>query len=158
MAQALEIEGSLARGFYSLLFLAQALGDQMLTLMPAEVDVEEKLNICVVSNGLQEVTGEEELCPEKATLVGPCRVISQEYQNILCRSVDVVVPTSGAKREQRLVDDLLAEIASESGDRVVAYRGRHRWVQDFEQIRIHALRHAAGQHVQLLLANHEFLV
>jgi len=131
----LDVEQAQARGFYSLLFLAQALGDQLLTLMPADVHVEEKLNICVVSNNLQEVTGEEELCPEKATLLGPCRVISQEYQNILCRSIDVVLPDAGAVREQRLVDDLLAEIANESSDRVVAYRGRHRWVQDFEQIR-----------------------
>ncbi|HKV37024.1 MAG TPA: SDR family NAD(P)-dependent oxidoreductase [Pyrinomonadaceae bacterium] len=136
--QVLDVEDAQARGFYSLLFLAQALGDQLLTLTPADVHVEEKLNICVVSNNLQEVTGEEELCPEKATLLGPCRVISQEYQNILCRSIDVVVADADTVRRQRLVDDLLAEIASGSVDRVVAYRGRHRWVQDFEQIQIDA--------------------
>jgi len=129
--QTVSAEQSLARGFYSLLFLAQALGDQLLTLPATDVHVDEKLNICVVSNNLQEVTGEEELCPEKATLLGPCRVISQEYQNIFCHSIDVVL---GAQ-QQRLVEDLLAEIASESSDRVVAYRGRHRWVQDFERIR-----------------------
>jgi phthiocerol/phenolphthiocerol synthesis type-I polyketide synthase E len=134
--QTFDLEESQARGFYSLLYLAQALGDQLLTLMPGDVDVEEKLNICVVSNNLQEVTGEEELCPEKATLLGPCRVISQEYQNILCRSIDVVLRESGSARQQQLVDDLLAEVASESTDRVVAYRGRHRWVQDFEHIRL----------------------
>jgi hypothetical protein len=126
--ETLKGDDALKTGFYSLLYLAQALGDQLLTLMPADVNVEEKLNICVVSNNLQEVTGDEELWPEKATLVGPCRVISQEYQNILCRSIDVVLPNGGAARE-RLVDDLLAEIASESADRVIAYRGRHRWVQ-----------------------------
>ncbi|HXQ70499.1 MAG TPA: type I polyketide synthase, partial [Pyrinomonadaceae bacterium] len=133
--QAPSTEQSQERGFYSLLFLAQALGDQLLMLTPADVDVEEKLNICVVSNNLQEVTGEEELCPEKATLLGPCRVISQEYQNILCRSIDVVLAEAGTTRRQRLVEDLLAEIASGSVDRVIAYRGRHRWVQDFEQVR-----------------------
>jgi acyl transferase domain-containing protein/acyl carrier protein len=123
-----------ARGFYSLLYLAQALGDQLLTLTPADVQIEDKLNICVVSNNLQEVTGDEDLCPEKATLLGPCRVITQEYQNILCRSIDVIVPESSDK--QRLVDDLLTECASDSADRVVAYRGRHRWVQDFDQIQV----------------------
>ena len=126
-----------SRGFYSLLFLAQALGDQLLTLNPADVRVEDKLNICVVSNNLQEVTGEEQLCPEKATLLGPCRVITQEYQNINCRSIDVLLP-DGADSEERIVDDLLAEIAADSADRVVAYRGRHRWVQDFEQIQLSA--------------------
>jgi acyl transferase domain-containing protein len=121
---------ALSRGFYSLLFLAQALGDQLLTLAPVKVEVEEKLDICVVSNGLHEVTGEEELCVEKATLLGPCRVISQEYQNIRCRSIDIRKISSSA------IDDLLAEISSESEDRVVAYRGRHRWVQDFEKIQV----------------------
>lgn len=125
-----------SRGFYSLLFLAQALGDQLLTLTPAEVRADEKLNICVVSNNLQEVTGEEDLCPEKATLLGPCRVITQEYQNIMCRSIDVVVSETGSGPRQQLVDDLLGEIANESSDRVIAYRGRHRWVQNFEQIRL----------------------
>jgi len=134
----LDVEGSQTRGFYSLLFLAQALGDQLLTLTPTDAHLEEKLNICVVSNNLQEVTGEEELCPEKATLLGPCRVISQEYQNILCRSIDVVLPETGTAQRQRLVEDLFAEIASQSSDRVLAYRGRHRWVQDFEQIRFEA--------------------
>lgn len=134
----LDVEGSQARGFYSLLFLAQALGDQLLTLTPTDAHLEEKLNICVVSNNLQEVTGEEELCPEKATLLGPCRVISQEYQNILCRSIDVVLPETSAAQRQRLVEDLFAEITSQSSDRVLAYRGRHRWVQDFEQIRFEA--------------------
>jgi phthiocerol/phenolphthiocerol synthesis type-I polyketide synthase E len=126
---------ALARGFYSLLYLAQALGDQLLTLTPADVHVEEKLNICVVSNHLQEVTGEEELCAEKATLLGPCRVISQEYQNINCRSIDLMNLSS-------CVDDLLIEVSSDSNDRLVAYRGRHRWVQDFEQIRVDALSDA----------------
>jgi acyl transferase domain-containing protein len=121
------------RAFYSLLYLAQALGDQLLTLAPADVHVEEKLNIFVVSNNLQEVTGEETLCPEKATLLGPCRVITQEYQNIVCRSVDVIVPERTHQREV-LVDSLLEEFGGDSPDRVIAYRGRHRWVQDFEQI------------------------
>jgi phthiocerol/phenolphthiocerol synthesis type-I polyketide synthase E len=123
-----------ARGFYSLLYLAQALGDQLLTLTPADVHVDEKLNIYVVSNGLQEVIGDEDLCPEKATLLGPCRVITQEYQNIVCRSIDVIVPEADGAQRQRLIDDLLAEFGTESADRVIAHRGRHRWVQDFEQI------------------------
>ena len=134
--QVIEAEQLQSRAFYSLLFLAQVLGDQLLTLTPADVHAEEKLNLCVVSNNLQEVTGEEDLCPEKATLLGPCRVITQEYQNITCRSIDVVVPEAGSAQQQRLVDDLLAETASENSDLVIAYRGRHRWVQDFEQIRL----------------------
>ena len=70
-------------GFYSLLFLAQALGKQNIMI---------PLRIGVVSTNLQEVTGEEVLCPEKATLLGPCKVIPQEYPNISCLSIDIILP------------------------------------------------------------------
>jgi acyl transferase domain-containing protein len=137
--QSVKAEHVQSRGFYSLLFLAQGLGEQLLMLTPADVPADQKLNIFVVSNNLHEVTGEEDLCPEKATLLGPCRVIPQEYQNINCRSIDVVVPETGGVQLQRLVDDLLAETAAnEDSALVVAYRGRHRWVQDFEQLRLGA--------------------
>ncbi|HEV7843522.1 MAG TPA: type I polyketide synthase, partial [Pyrinomonadaceae bacterium] len=57
-------------GFYSLTFLAQALGEQQGT---------SKLRLGVVSNRAQNVSGEESLCPAKATILGPCKVIPQEY-------------------------------------------------------------------------------
>ncbi|MEQ9672603.1 SDR family NAD(P)-dependent oxidoreductase [Coleofasciculus sp. G2-EDA-02] len=109
-------------GFYSLLLLAQALGKQNLA---------DNVKILVVSNNLQDVTGEEILCPEKATLLGPVNVISQEYPNVNCKSIDVVIPAT-----EKLVDQLLAELAIQSSDRIIAYRGNHRWVQTFEPIRL----------------------
>ncbi len=112
-------------GFYSLLFLAQALGKQ---------NVAEPLQIGVVSTNLQEVTGEETLCPEKATLLGPCKVIPQEYPNITCRSIDVPVPGSGTFQREKLADKLIAELTTNPPDLTVAYRGKHRWVQTFESV------------------------
>ena len=137
--QDLDAEKFLSRSFYSLVFLAQVLGEQLLTIPRPDERVEEQLKICVVSNNLQEVTGEEDLCPEKATLLGPCRVITQEYRNITCQSIDVVVPEAGNPEFERLLDQLLAE-ATDEGDSslVVAYRWRHRWVQDFEQFKLNA--------------------
>lgn len=115
------------RGFYSLLFLSQALGKQ---------DFTDELQIVVVSNNTQEVTGEEVLCPEKATLLGPVRVIPLEYPNTSCRSVDVVLPQPKIGIAQNLVDLLLAEITAKSSGQVVAYRGHYRWVQTLEPIRL----------------------
>jgi acyl transferase domain-containing protein/acyl carrier protein len=74
------LEESQAKGFYSLLFLAQALGKQNTT---------DEFQITVISNNLQSVTGLESLCPEKATVLGAVKVIPQEYPNISCRSIDV---------------------------------------------------------------------
>jgi acyl transferase domain-containing protein/acyl carrier protein len=116
------IENAQDLGFYSLLFLTQALGKQNLA---------DQVKILVVSNNLQDVTGEEILCPEKATLLGPVNVISQEYPNLNCRSIDVVIPAT-----KKLVEQLLAELAIQSSERIIAYRGNHRWVQTFEPIRL----------------------
>jgi acyl transferase domain-containing protein len=113
-------------GFYSLLFLAQAIGKQNLT---------DEFQITVVSNNMQNVTGEESLCPEKATVLGPCKVIPQEYPNLTCRSVDVVVPQSGTRNERKLIDQLWDELQAKSSELVIAYRGNHRWVQTFEPVR-----------------------
>ena len=114
-------------GFYSLIFLAQALGKQ---------NILDPLRIGVVSTHIQEVTGEEALCPEKATVLGPCKVIPQEYPNISCLSIDIVMPQSGTSQEEKLIDQLIAEIVAKPSDSVIAYRGNHRWVETFEAVRL----------------------
>ncbi|MBW4592774.1 MAG: SDR family NAD(P)-dependent oxidoreductase [Brasilonema angustatum HA4187-MV1] len=121
------VDKSQETGFYSLLFLAQALGKQNFT---------DELQIAVISNNMQEVAGEELLCPEKATLLGPIRVIPQEYPNISCRSIDVVIPKEANWSKQKLIDQLLVELQVHTSDRVIAYRGFHRWVQNFEPVQL----------------------
>lgn len=111
-------------GFYSLLYLAQAIGDQGIT---------NPLQIAVVCSNIQNVTGTEVLCPEKATVLGPVKVIPQEYSHLTCRCIDVVTSASG---EDKLIDQLIAEIAAKSADSVVAYRGSYRWVPTFEPVRL----------------------
>ncbi|MCC5624268.1 SDR family NAD(P)-dependent oxidoreductase [Nostoc sp. CHAB 5715] len=114
-------------GFYSLLFLAQALGKQ---------EVTDAVQILVVTNNVQEVNGDEKLCPGKAPVMGICKVIPQEYPNITCRNIDVVIPESGTRQENQLIDQLLAELTQTASENMVAYRGKHRWVQTFEPIHL----------------------
>lgn len=118
-------------GFYSLLFLAQALGQQMLS---------DPLSLLVVTNHLYEITGTEILIPEKATLLGPCKVMNQEYPHLICQVVDVVLPEHEGDRD-RLIEQLMAEYADQkdSQPQWVAYRGRHRWQQTFDPIRLEAV-------------------
>src|ERR1700753_1541742 len=85
---------------------------------------------------MQEVTGDESLLPEKATVLGPCKVIPQEYASIKCRVVDIVLPTPGSTAEEQLAANLIAEFEASPSDTVVAYRGRHRWLQTFEPWRV----------------------
>jgi acyl transferase domain-containing protein/acyl carrier protein len=115
------------RGFYSLLYLARALGEQEHT---------EPLYIEVLSSNMQVVIGDEIVCPEKVTMLGPCKVMPQEYPHLVCRSIDIIAPASGSQEEQWLLDQLVAEFATQSAETCVAYRGRHRWIQTFEPMRL----------------------
>ncbi len=118
------LSATLARGFYSLLALTQAVGDMELAAC----------QLAVVSNNVQDVTGNEQLCPEKATVLGPCKVIPQEYANIQCRSIDICLAEAGSRQEKELMEHLLGELTSATEDPVVALRGNHRWVPTFERV------------------------
>jgi NAD(P)-dependent dehydrogenase (short-subunit alcohol dehydrogenase family)/malonyl CoA-acyl carrier protein transacylase/acyl carrier protein len=112
-------------GFYSLIFLAQALSDQNIT---------EPIQISVVTDNMQDVIGDERLCPGKTTVLAPCKVIPREYPHITCRSIDVVLADPGARSVEKIVDQLILELAALPSDTIVAYRGTHRWVEAFQPI------------------------
>lgn len=113
-------------GFNSLLLLARALGER---------DFTSQLQIEVISNGIHEVVGNEVIKAEKATILGPCKVVPQEFDNISCRSIDIM-SSDNEIHQAEVVEQLIAEIRSEPSDDVVAYRGGHRWVQNFESIQL----------------------
>jgi NAD(P)-dependent dehydrogenase (short-subunit alcohol dehydrogenase family)/acyl carrier protein len=94
-----------------LLGLAQALGPQA-----------GGVTLDIVTTGLFDVTGEEVLQPEKAVLMGPARVISQEYPAIRCRVVDISLPVTGP----------MAELGGDAVPPVLACRGRSRWVPVYD--------------------------
>jgi acyl transferase domain-containing protein/acyl carrier protein len=105
-----------ALGFYSLLHLSRAL--------PAH-DVREDIELFVLSSGVQDVHGAETLHPEKATLLGPCMVIRQEYPNVRVRAIDV-----DAAHPELAARELLDPDAS----LFVAHRNGQRWVQAYEPV------------------------
>jgi acyl transferase domain-containing protein/acyl carrier protein len=112
-------------GFYSLLFLAQAL-DQQRIASPVQ--------LWVVANNLQHVESSDRPAPEKATILGPCMVIPQEYAQIACHCIDIV-PAPGARPTAQLAARLLGEIGAQA-EPLIAYRGDQRWVQTFEPVRL----------------------
>jgi len=68
------------RGFFSLFFLAQALG---------EMDELPDTQLDVVSNGVHKVHAEDLVQAEKALLLGPVRVMPREYAFLQTRSLDI---------------------------------------------------------------------
>ena len=132
-------------GFYSLLFLAQVLAEQPST---------DAVQLWVVSNHTQKVESADVICPEKATILGLCKVIPQENAQVTCHHVDVTLPETGTQSEDGLSRQLLAEIGADSPDTIVAYRGRQRWLQNFEPLRLTA----EGEPVRPLRENGVYLV
>ncbi|MBA2678863.1 MAG: SDR family NAD(P)-dependent oxidoreductase, partial [Ktedonobacteraceae bacterium] len=120
----------LDKSFYSLFALAQALGD---------TDIEH-CQITIISNNLQNVIGHETIDPLKATLLGPCRVVPQEYPSLSCRSIDIELPYTGAQQEKILLRQLVKELTTETSDTIVVLRGNQRWVPSFEPMHLEETR------------------
>jgi acyl transferase domain-containing protein len=120
-------ERSQSLGFYSLLYLTQALEKQNYT---------HPIQIGVVSNQIQAVLGDEALCPAKATVLGACKAIPQEFPHISCRSIDITLEASGHPPEAWLSDRLIAELTVEPFESMVAYRQGRRWVHTYEPVRL----------------------
>jgi len=110
-------------GFNSLLHLVQAL---------ATLKISAQIEICVVSTGVLLVTGEEAPRPEKATILGLCKVIPLELPNVACRAIDISLPATG-ELPGELTSLVTRELLLPKAEAVVAYRGRQRWVQIFER-------------------------
>ncbi|MEH2290136.1 SDR family NAD(P)-dependent oxidoreductase [Nostoc sp.] len=111
--------------FYSLLFLAQSIGKQ---------DIWDSLKLMVVTSNLHDVTGDENLCPQKSTVLGPCKVIPKEYRNINCSLVDLVMDSAQTPLSLKIIDKLATELTLQQTNEIVAYRGSHRWVQTFDAV------------------------
>ena len=122
-----EVDAAAARelGFWSLLALGRALG---------EVGVDGPVRLGVVADGLWNPDGATRIEPEKATLLGACRVLPLEYPHLSCRVLDVAPPSPETR--DLLIDQILDELGSAREEREVAWRGRRRWVPDLEPCRL----------------------
>ncbi len=114
-------------GLYSILKIAKAL---------AKSEMHKEITLDVITNNVHVVSGEETTYPEKATALAASIVIPQEYSYIKSRCIDIVVPEGHKKGRSNLVNQLGAELLSESPDRVIAYRSGFRWVMKYEQIKL----------------------
>ena len=112
-------------GFFSLFFLAKALG---------EVRYTTPIRLAVVARHMFDVLGDERVIAEKSTLLGPIRVMPKEFPNLRTMAIDFPAQHPA----ELVIDQLLAEMSAPHGDTEIAWRGRHRWVQTFEQVQLPA--------------------
>ncbi|HIK05171.1 MAG TPA: acyltransferase domain-containing protein [Trichormus sp. M33_DOE_039] len=115
-------------GFYSLLGLTQALSASS-----------PSLSIYVLTQQVQNVLGNETLNPDDATILGLVKVIPQEYPNLTCQHIDVSISDINFQQIAReittppILSDTLI-LPREGLSRGIAYRGKTRWIQEFQPI------------------------
>jgi len=126
-AGAVDSQAAIDRGFFALLHLLQAEG--------AAADGH-AMRLLAVTRGLFDVVGEPVERPERAGLLGICRVAPFEYPRLRARLVDVA--HDAGPNAQAIAATLLDELASRDREPLVAWRGGHRWVPAVEPRRLEA--------------------
>ncbi|MDP5305998.1 type I polyketide synthase [Paracoccus spongiarum] len=115
------------QGFYSLMFLAQAM---------AEENLPRPVHLLAVTSGAVQVRDEALPYPEKATIAGPLRVMPRELPGVTCAALDLVLP-EGRRNEaawQGLCDRVLEEMLAEPANRSAALRGERRYEMSWRQL------------------------
>jgi acyl transferase domain-containing protein/thioesterase domain-containing protein/acyl carrier protein len=104
---------NLEQGFYSLLFLAQAL---------AEENLPRPLRLTVATTGAAQVRGEPLPHPEKAMVAGPARVIPRELPGVEVATLDLDLAAGAEVLAAALIEEALGE-----GCPTAALRGARRY-------------------------------
>ncbi|MGX0902378.1 acyl transferase domain-containing protein/thioesterase domain-containing protein/acyl carrier protein [Roseovarius sp. MBR-79] len=105
------------QGFYSLLFLAQAMGDEGLSA---------PLHITAFTTGAAQLRDEALPYPAKSTLSGPLRVIPREMPHVTTSSLDLTLPARGAP-DAGLVTRVLEDLAQDPRNHAAILRGTRRY-------------------------------
>ncbi len=119
------LERSQDLGFYSLLYLAQAVGRQ---------DGLTAVRVFVITNNMQGVSGGDLRCPLSATLLGAVQIIPLEYRQIKMCSIDIDLRPPSVDDEPEAMDQLWAEFHSDVPQGQAAYRQGRRWLPSYEPV------------------------
>jgi len=121
------------RGFYSLFFLAKAL---------AEESPSTDIHYIIMANGLFQLEHEGVIYPEKATILGPSKVIPREFPGATCVVADVQAPAIrtdllGRKKlpaiPDQLINDLYGELKAKPWNACLLLRDKHRYLRSYRK-------------------------
>ena len=86
----------------------------------------------VVTQNIFYVTGKELIQPKNALLIGPCKVVEQEINNIKCKLFDIDNVQTNLNDET--FGQIITDIFEYSSPSLVAYREGYRFIQYYKQI------------------------
>ena len=135
-------------GLYCLLYFAKAIAD---------AGMPDDLHLTIATNGMQRVGNEALPYPEKATVLGPARVIPKEMPGTTVTVIDLDLPVQAAEPERglkslfsrsgkdaaadesdRAVSALWEEVFASPSSDTIAYRGGRRWRQVLDKLNLKA--------------------
>lgn len=125
-------------GFYSLMFIAQAIADDTLP---------KPTQITVFTNGAFAFGQERLAAPEKAIIAGPVRVIPREIPGLSVSSVDLVLPEKPSKRLfksrdagsdikqawENLIDQVIEDMIADPSSVIAVLRSGRRYEQALQK-------------------------
>ncbi|MBA2651067.1 MAG: amino acid adenylation domain-containing protein [Tatlockia sp.] len=118
-----DTDAILQNGPYSILHLSQLL---------AEIHPPIQVNCLVLTCNLYSVLGDEPIIPQKASVLGPCKVIPLEQDTLFCKVVDL---SHNEKITPTLANFIVHEALCMNRDcanKEIAYRRGHRWLRILE--------------------------
>ena len=118
------VESDLEIGYYSLLSLMKSLFSHGFT---------DKMSCKVLGNHISNVLDGELTSPQKGMIQALVQVIPQEYSQVKCQHIDV---TDINLDDDVTLNSVCDEIKSDSLDRIVAYRGRQRWIKKYTKLEL----------------------
>ncbi|MFB6367482.1 amino acid adenylation domain-containing protein [Paenibacillus elgii] len=136
-----QLEAAQNTGYFSCMSIVQTLGALQIT---------KPIRMTIVTSDMHDVTGEEQLKPEQATVLGFVKICPLEYPNIECQSIDISLRHTNHDWPERLLSDILAT----AQERMLAYRGAYRWVPTYQAVPLERRESAAG----LLKGNGVYLI
>ena len=129
---------NLEQGFFSLMYLGQALG---------AAELEQPVHLTVFTSGAAQVRDEGLPYPEKAMIAGPVGVMPHEMPGVTCATVDLTLPerrpgglltrlTGDTEGDMLapLVPQVLEELFAAPGPGTAARRGGKRFVREWRSV------------------------
>ena len=107
--------------YLELLSLAQSAGKHF---------INQPLDIVVLANQVIRTSDQDQIAPDKATVLGPIKVMPLEYPNLTCRLIDL--DTAELAQSTHTLNQVLGEIQSNDTKRVVAYRQGQRYAESYD--------------------------
>ena len=89
----------------------------------------------IVSSSLMDIERADRIDPAIAGTFALARTLKDEHENYECRVIDVA-PGENHREHTEMTKQIVEEIRSNATDEIVAYRGKKRWIRDFERVLI----------------------